>query len=114
VNAEAQSAPAPAEAPSSRTADEPDATAAAQDTGADTVPVTEAPPPRSSAMDRLALHSASPPSRLGWRLAWLATLALLVVFGGAAYIWRSEIVEFWPPSARVYAAFGVPTAPRTP
>jgi hypothetical protein len=48
------------------------------------------------------------------RLAWLASLALLAVLGWAAYARRAEIVDLWPPSARIYAVFGMsPTPGRT-
>jgi predicted Zn finger-like uncharacterized protein len=73
--------------------------------------VSEAPLPRSSAMDRLAAPPARPPSRLRLRLAWLASLALLACLGWAGYAWRAQVVEAWPPSARVYAAFGVQPVP---
>jgi predicted Zn finger-like uncharacterized protein len=76
--------------------------------------VVEAAPRPSSAMDRLALQSAPPSSRLPLRLAWLASLALLAVLGWAAYARRAEIVDLWPPSARIYAVFGIsPTPGRT-
>jgi hypothetical protein len=62
-------------------------------------------------MDRLALRSVRPPSRLPLRLAWLASLAVLALLGWAAYAWRTEIVTAWPPSARMYVTFGVQPPP---
>ena len=62
-------------------------------------------------MDRLAAPPARPPSRLRLRLAWLASLALLACLVWAGYAWRAQVVEGWPPSARVYAAFGVQPVP---
>lgn len=76
----------------------------------DTSPAAGAPRP-SSAMDRLALHSVRPSSRLPLRVAWLASLAVLAFLGWAAYAWRADIVAAWPPSARMYAAFGVQPLP---
>jgi predicted Zn finger-like uncharacterized protein len=65
--------------------------------------------PRPSAMDRLAAHPAGPPSRLPLRLAWAASLVVvgLMIWGG--YAWRSQIAAAWPPSTRMYAAFGLST-----
>jgi predicted Zn finger-like uncharacterized protein len=65
------------------------------------------PAPRLSAMDRLAAHPAWPRSRLRLRLAWAASLLLLALAGWSGYAWRFQIIEVWPPSARMYAAFGV-------
>jgi predicted Zn finger-like uncharacterized protein len=64
---------------------------------------------RPSAMDRLAAHPAWPRPSNQLRLAWAASVALLVLLGGAAYAWRGDIVAAWPPSARAYAAFGLHT-----
>jgi predicted Zn finger-like uncharacterized protein len=77
----------------------------------DATPVAEPSPRPSSAMDRLAVQSAPPSSRLRLRLAWLASLVLLALLCFAAYAWRADIVEAWPPSARMYAAFGMRPSP---
>jgi predicted Zn finger-like uncharacterized protein len=69
-------------------------------------------PPRESAMDRLASHPATTRSRLPLRLAWAASFLLLVAAAFSAYAWRSEIVEMWPPSARMFAAFGMTAGSR--
>ena len=46
------------------------------------------------------------------RLAWAASLVLLVLAFGAAFAWRYGIVSAWPPSAHAYAALGMhPQAP---
>ena len=77
------------------------------------LPVPEAPAnrlaatPRQSAMDRLAAQSARPESSTLLRLAWAASLVLLVLAAGAAYTWRGQIVAAWPPSAHAYAALGL-------
>jgi predicted Zn finger-like uncharacterized protein len=89
---------------------EPVVTTAPAAPSTDASPVTDAPRP-SSAMDRLALHSVRPASRLPLHLAWLASLAVLAFLGWAAYAWRADIVTAWPPSARMYAPFGVQALP---
>lgn len=37
---------------------------------------------------------------------WAASLALLVVLGWSAIVWRHPIERAWPPAARVYLALG--------
>jgi predicted Zn finger-like uncharacterized protein len=74
-------------------------------------PIAEASPRPSSAMDRLAVQSTPPSSRLRLRLAWLASLVLLALLCLVAYAWRADIVDAWPPSARMYAAFGMRPPP---
>jgi predicted Zn finger-like uncharacterized protein len=69
-------------------------------------PVPE-PAPRESAMDRLAAHPALPQSKLRLRLAWAASMLLIVLCVAGAIAWRTQVVESWPPSARMYAAFGM-------
>jgi hypothetical protein len=60
-----------------------------------------------SAMARLAAHPALPRSSTALRLAWAASIVLLLLFLAAAYAWRGQIVAAWPPSARAYAALGL-------
>lgn len=85
--------------------DEPPAAAALR------VPATEAVvtqrPPRLSAMERLASHPAGRQSRLRLRLAWAASFVVLALAVWGACAWRTQIVVSWPPSARMYAAFGL-------
>jgi hypothetical protein len=57
-------------------------------------------------MDRLAANPAQTPSRLPLRLAWAASVLLLVLAVWAAFAWRADIAAAWPPSGRVYALFG--------
>jgi predicted Zn finger-like uncharacterized protein len=111
---ELEPAPPPTVDPSPLTA-EPAAPTAPQAVPTDSPPVVaEATPRPSSAMDRLALQSQRPSSRLQLRLAWLASLALLAFLGWAAYAWRAEIAAVWPPGGRIYAVFGMsPTPGRT-
>jgi predicted Zn finger-like uncharacterized protein len=65
------------------------------------------PAARQSAMDRLAADPALPQSNLRLRLAWAASVLLIVLCAAGAVAWRAQIVESWPPSARMYAAFGM-------
>jgi hypothetical protein len=63
-------------------------------------------------MERLAAHPAWPQPSNRLRLAWTASVVVLILSVGAAFAWRSRIVEAWPPSARAYALFGLqPGAP---
>jgi predicted Zn finger-like uncharacterized protein len=107
---ERESELAPMEAPPSDFS-EPVAITAPQAPVGDATPIAEPSPRPSSAMDRLAVQSAPPPSRLQLRLAWFASLVLIALFCIAAYAWRADIVEVWPPSARMYAAFGMRPPP---
>lgn len=61
---------------------------------------------RQSAMDRLAANPARTPSRLPLRLAWAASVVVLVLAFWAAFAWRADIAATWPPSGRVFALFG--------
>jgi predicted Zn finger-like uncharacterized protein len=62
---------------------------------------------RQTAMNRLAAHPAEPPSKSGLRLAWAASILVIVLALGGAYAWRSQIFAVWPPSERAYALFGL-------
>jgi len=73
---------------------------------ADDFPEPVVAPPRVSAMDRLAAYPA-PSSSVRLKLAWAASVLLLVLAAGAALTWRSEIIAAWPPSARAYEFFGL-------
>jgi predicted Zn finger-like uncharacterized protein len=64
-------------------------------------------PPRFSAMDRLAAHPVPLRSRQYLRLAWAASLLIIGLAFWGAYAWRSQIMEMWPPSARLYVALGI-------
>jgi len=68
-----------------------------------------------SAMDRLTAHAAWPRASVRLRLAWVGSVAVLVLLVVMAYQWRSAIVAAWPPSARAYADFGLhPDTERDP
>jgi hypothetical protein len=58
------------------------------------------PPNAETAMDRLAaLPQPGPPMAL--RAAWAASIALLVGFAVAAFVWREPVVQAWPQSGWV-------------
>jgi predicted Zn finger-like uncharacterized protein len=39
--------------------------------------------------------------------AWAVSIAALLLFCWAAYEWRAEVMQIWPPSQRLYAALGL-------
>jgi predicted Zn finger-like uncharacterized protein len=41
------------------------------------------------------------------RAGWAASLVLLLGLAWAAYAWRASIMHAWPPSGRLYIAFGL-------
>ena len=41
------------------------------------------------------------------RLAWAASVLILILLAWAAYGWRTEIMHAWPASERLYAALGL-------
>jgi predicted Zn finger-like uncharacterized protein len=72
---------------------------------------TPAPPPPLTAMERLASAPAAPPrAATGLRLAWAASLALLLLCGVALFVWRAELMHVWPPIARLYRWLGLAAA----
>jgi predicted Zn finger-like uncharacterized protein len=40
-------------------------------------------------------------------LGWLVSIGVLVGLGWAMVVWRAEVVEAWPPAARLYMALGL-------
>ena len=60
--------------------------------------------------------AAPPPSppvtQAGWRAAWAASVLLLAMAGAGGVHWRAPIMLGWPPSTRLYAAFGSAHMPR--
>lgn len=69
--------------------------------------------PRLTAMDRLASHPAPLPARnTPLRVAWLASVLLLVAVLVGMVVWRDTIMRAWPPSARLYSAMGFTPAPQ--
>jgi predicted Zn finger-like uncharacterized protein len=66
------------------------------------------PSPSPSAAAETA-EAGAPEGRSGGRvagLAWGASVLLLALAAGAAWHWRVDLVEAWPPAARVFIALG--------
>jgi predicted Zn finger-like uncharacterized protein len=91
-------------------------------------PPAEAPPPRPAPVATQTSDSDRPPPTRGLRrhspieepdeaepepragravlIGWVLTFAVLAAAGWAALHYQAEIVEAWPPAARLYAALG--------
>jgi predicted Zn finger-like uncharacterized protein len=60
------------------------------------------------AIDRLMAAPQPPPrGRLALAAAWTASVIVVLGVLAAGYVWRAEIMAAWPPSARLYATFGL-------
>lgn len=72
--------------------------------------VAEPEVPRVTAMERLAQQAPRPTSGgKVLRTAWAASFAVLALLFIAAYAARSDVMQAWPPSIRVYSALGLNT-----
>jgi len=62
-------------------------------------PVADAPPPATATVspvrDRLLV------------LAWVASIATVIAVLAAGYVWRADVMDLWPASARLYAMLGL-------
>jgi hypothetical protein len=64
-------------------------------------------------MDRLASQAPRPPRpSTGLRVAWAASVVVLLLSGWGVVAWRADLMRAWPQSARLYDAIGL--APATP
>jgi predicted Zn finger-like uncharacterized protein len=64
--------------------------------------------PRWTAMDRLASHPAPLPRTDPWlRVAWAASVVVLLLAGWGAIAWRADVMRAWPPGTRLYDAIGL-------
>lgn len=69
--------------------------------------------PSPTAMQRLVNIAEPPPRPSLWpAVAWAASLLVLALLVWAAFAWRGDIMQAWPPSTRVYAALGLASPPR--
>jgi hypothetical protein len=50
---------------------------------------------------------AAAPAKTAPVAGWAASIALLIILGAAAIVFRAQIMHAWPPSERVYAALGL-------
>jgi hypothetical protein len=65
-------------------------------------------------MDRLAAKSLARRGNLLLRLAWAASLLLLVMGLAAGYAWRAQAIHIWPPAAHLYQLLGLAGVDATP
>ena len=87
----------------------------APDTGAPS-PAGGSGPHSVSALERLAApRTARPPYRgsLALRAAWFMSGVALATMFVAAYVWRADIVDVWPASARVLGTEATVPSPAT-
>lgn len=69
--------------------------------------------PSPTAMQRLVNIAEPPPRPSLWpAAAWAASILVLALLAWAAFAWRTDIMQAWPPSTRVYAALGLVQPPR--
>jgi hypothetical protein len=64
-----------------------------------------------TARERLVEHRANRTRAILLRAAWAASIAAIVLLVIGGYAWRAEVMSAWPPSTRLYAMFGLATAP---
>lgn len=57
--------------------------------------------PAFTAMDRLAAANRQPRRPVALAAAWVVTLGVLIAGVAAVIVWRADIVQAWPPSARI-------------
>jgi len=64
--------------------------------------------PSVLAMQRLVQAAEPPPRRSIWPgVVWVISLVALAVLVWAAFNWRADIMQVWPPSRRVFALLGL-------
>lgn len=61
----------------------------------------------ASTEQSLAIEPATRREGTLLRLAWAASVLILVLLAWAAYGWRAEIMHAWPASERLYGALGL-------
>lgn len=71
------------------------------------MPPAEAPQPEPMAARDTLPEAANEASSRGLRVAWAASIALLLGGGLAAIIKRDAVMEAWPPAARLFAVLGL-------
>ena len=63
---------------------------------------------RLTAMDRLAQPMALRSSgRAALRVAWAASVVIILWLLWGAYAWRADVMADWPPSVRLYSLLGL-------
>ena len=71
------------------------------------VPLAEEPRPEPRGAGDTPPEAATGAGSRGLRVAWAASIALLLGGGLAAIIKRDAVMEAWPPAARLFAALGL-------
>ncbi len=76
-------------------------------------PLREVPPPTPAARRSpelieppLPMLQDRPPASRGIYAAWAVSLALVAGIGTGLWLYRADVVEAWPPAARLFAALG--------
>ncbi len=64
-------------------------------------------PEVATRLARLAPPTVVPQRSAGLRLAWAASIVILLAALVASVVWRDRIARAWPPSLRVYVALGL-------
>ena len=70
-------------------------------------PPAEEPRPEPPGAGDASSEAATGAASRGLRVAWAASIALLLGSGLAAIIKRDAVMEAWPPAARLFAALGL-------
>lgn len=65
-------------------------------------------------MDRLSAASKSSRGKLVLRLAWAASVVVLLLLIAGLYAGRHRVMAAWVPSMRLYSLFGVAPAAESP
>ena len=71
------------------------------------VPLAEEPRPEPRGAGDTPPEAATGAASRGLRVAWAASIALLLGGGLAAIIKRDAVMEAWPPAARLFAVLGL-------
>ena len=71
------------------------------------MPLAEEPRPETPGAGDTPPEAATGATSRGLRVAWAASIALLLGGGLAAIIKRDAVMEAWPPAARLFAVLGL-------
>jgi hypothetical protein len=86
---------------------EPDPAMAAGSTPRWLTAASAAGPHETLAIEHMTVRDAQPSRRRNAGPLWLLSVLIIVLAIGAAYVWREPVMRAWPPSIRVYQAFGL-------
>lgn len=78
-----------------------------EEPGPERTPLAEEPHPELQGAGDTPPEAATGAGSRGLRVAWAASIALLLGGGLAAIIKRDAVMEAWPPAARLFAALGL-------